>query len=421
MKILISAYACRPNMGSEPAVGWSWITELCKYHDIFVLTNFTNKSYIESYQESHPEMLKNVRFFYIRPSEKLTFWYKEWERFERIYYHIWQKVALKVAKKLNQREKFDCVQHLTYVTCIMPTYMYRLGIPFIYGPIAGGEKIPRVIKYPLNQKDILIEKVRELTQKIPKYSLSMRKAFREAAKIIVVTEDTKRLVPEKYQEKTAVFQAIGIKDEFLDPKPIKKDKNSDKPCEVLIAGRMLAWKGFDLGIQAVKLALQQGAEIKLTVLGDGDEKYQNKLKQIAGEYLNRQIHFVNSVPYEKMKEFYDSFDVLLNCSLRDSGCLVVMEGMSRGLPVICVDTGGPKVNTTDEIACKIQPEAFEKMVDEIAKALNKISRDKEYREKLSSCAYSYAVENFQMTNKIKGFLNIYEEVVKSERNQKIDL
>ena len=36
MKILLSAYACRPNMGSEPAVGWTWVVELCKYHDLWV-------------------------------------------------------------------------------------------------------------------------------------------------------------------------------------------------------------------------------------------------------------------------------------------------------------------------------------------------------------------------------------------------
>jgi len=31
MKILISAYACEPNTGSEHEVGWRWIKVLSKY------------------------------------------------------------------------------------------------------------------------------------------------------------------------------------------------------------------------------------------------------------------------------------------------------------------------------------------------------------------------------------------------------
>lgn len=36
MKILLSAYACEPNKGSEPGVGWSWATEYAKQHQVWV-------------------------------------------------------------------------------------------------------------------------------------------------------------------------------------------------------------------------------------------------------------------------------------------------------------------------------------------------------------------------------------------------
>ena len=48
-RILLSAYACEPDRGSEPAVGWMWATELAASgHEVWVLTRDTNRNAIES-------------------------------------------------------------------------------------------------------------------------------------------------------------------------------------------------------------------------------------------------------------------------------------------------------------------------------------------------------------------------------------
>ena len=48
MKILISAYACEPDKGSESEVGWSWVKYLSKTKNkVFVITRSNNKKNIE--------------------------------------------------------------------------------------------------------------------------------------------------------------------------------------------------------------------------------------------------------------------------------------------------------------------------------------------------------------------------------------
>ena len=48
-RILLSAYACEPGKGSEPAVGWMWATELAAAgHEVWVLTREANRSSIEA-------------------------------------------------------------------------------------------------------------------------------------------------------------------------------------------------------------------------------------------------------------------------------------------------------------------------------------------------------------------------------------
>lgn len=43
MKILILVvYACEPNLGSEPSLGWRWTMEIAKHHSVWGLTRDNN-------------------------------------------------------------------------------------------------------------------------------------------------------------------------------------------------------------------------------------------------------------------------------------------------------------------------------------------------------------------------------------------
>lgn len=408
MKVLASVYACSPYDGSERAVGWNWITELDKYHMITAITSYKYKNDIEDYCHKNPDVLQNTRFIYVDvPNTEWHVGYK----FERFYYILWQKQALKVAKKITKEEKFDLVHHITYVTCVLPTYMHKLGLPFLYGPVSGGENTPTVIQYPMSRKDKCTEYVRRLSQIFFSITPNYYKTMKKATLILATTEETKKSIPRKYREKVQVFQSIGLKEDMFFPEPCKKNNKSP---HFLIAGRMLYWKGFELGIAAFIQALKKGTDAELTVLGDTEgnrnyERHMENLKTMCGDYLERKIRFVSSVEHSKMKSFYDGFDVLLNCSLRDSGCFVVMEAMSRSLPVICVNTGGPRVNTTSETAIKIEPAPMDKMIDECSEAIERLATDSLQRAKMGLMARKYALNNFlisERTNRMNEFYDI---------------
>ena len=47
LKVLLSAYACEPDRGSEPEVGWQWAVHLARRHDVTVVTRSNNRGPIE--------------------------------------------------------------------------------------------------------------------------------------------------------------------------------------------------------------------------------------------------------------------------------------------------------------------------------------------------------------------------------------
>jgi hypothetical protein len=74
MKILISAYHCEPDKGSELAVGWNWVLQLAKYHDVFVFTETGWRKAIERSLARNP--IPRLTFTYIELPSWALFWEK---------------------------------------------------------------------------------------------------------------------------------------------------------------------------------------------------------------------------------------------------------------------------------------------------------------------------------------------------------
>lgn len=54
IRVLISAYACEPNKGSEPGVGWNWTLQMAKMDEVYVITRSNNRKVIETFLQKHP-------------------------------------------------------------------------------------------------------------------------------------------------------------------------------------------------------------------------------------------------------------------------------------------------------------------------------------------------------------------------------
>jgi hypothetical protein len=143
MKILLSAYACEPNKGSEPGVGWNWALALVRRgHMVWVVTRKNNQVSIELELAKLGETyVSNLHFFYYDLPSWAT-WWKKARRGVHLYYLLWQWGAYQLAKKKHSTQTFELVHHITFVSVRQPSFMGNLKIPFIFGPVAGGEHAP---------------------------------------------------------------------------------------------------------------------------------------------------------------------------------------------------------------------------------------------------------------------------------------
>lgn len=391
MKILLSAYACEPNRGSEQGVGWGWALEWAKENDVWVITRDRNQSRIEDYLKTHDEIkTDNLHFVYVGLPKSLTFW-KKGNRGIRLYYMHWQRAAAKVAINLKSEIKFDYVQHVTFVSYTQPTYMYKLGIPLIWGPVSGGENIPKEIKIRMNPQEKITELIRKVSQFTAFLTPSIRNTMRKSKLILCTTEETLEKIPSKYRNKAYIMPAIGMS---CLPEEARKPKQNHEKIRIVMAGRLIYWKAFDIGIEAYKRIADEFPNTELHILGEGNKK--KKLKELAGEYLDKQIFFDAPVAHDSIYEYYSRFDLFLNTTLRDSGCMAMMEAMSVGLPCITIATGGPAILADCGYCVSIKPIENEKLINAIKNALAGIINGKD----MSNCISGERLEFLTMHSRV---------------------
>src|ERR1700680_4385402 len=99
MNVLLSAYACMPDSGSEPGYGWNWAMHLAERGiNVTVLTRGEGCDRIEAYQGDHPK--GNVPFAYVTVPTKL------FKPGTAMHYALWQWLAVRVAKTLHLQRRF---------------------------------------------------------------------------------------------------------------------------------------------------------------------------------------------------------------------------------------------------------------------------------------------------------------------------
>ena len=331
MKILLSAYACEPGKGSEPAVGWNWLLALAEMgHNVSVVTRENNLPAIGDYLAT--SKLKFTTIPYDLPAWCRAI--KHWPGGLYIYYLLWQFGAYRHVRRIHKRDAFDLVHHITFVTFRQPSFMGGLNIPFIFGPIGGGETSPRSLRAGLNISGRFREALRDVLIGAVKCDPLMSRAFSKAMLIACTTPETLLRIPRRFHSKCIVLPAIGI-NLITDPAP----RTPSHPRFVFV-GRLLYWKGIHLVLRAMPEVLQHLPNARLTIIGEGEDA--RWLKRVAEECgVAAHIDWIPHLLYNNITDTYLEHTALVFPSLHDSGGLVVLESLAAQLPVICLDLGGP--------------------------------------------------------------------------------
>jgi len=376
LKVLVSAYACNP-LGSpdlhpgEDLTGWRLVRQIARFHDVWVLTHSYNKAGIDPDGPRAPD--PSVRFHFVHLGRPLGALYQV-EFGQRIYYYLWQVKAWRTALRLHRDVGFDIAHHVTFGNDWIASYVGAfLPVPFILGPVGGGQRTPRGLLGEYTVGGRLSERGRNAAQWIGRHDPVRRLCLRKARAVLVCNRETKDRVPEAYQEKTMYFPVNGISPEDLNFEAA--GAGSPRPFRVFMAGRFHRLKGFALAVRGFYIFSKKFPDSEFVIVGNGPEE-ENLRRLIGGLGVDSKVRLVGWLPREDLLREMRSSDVFLFPSFRDGGGAVVVEAMASSKPVIGLDSGGPGLHIQPGWGFKIDPRDPSYVAGEIAAALEALCSDR---------------------------------------------
>lgn len=405
LKVLLSAYSCEPNRGSEPGVGWNFAREVAEYHEVWVLTRPDESgAIIEAELSRNP--VPNLHFVYFT----LPIWAGGWRLGSmgamQLHYYLWQIQAYFVARRLHREISFNIIHHVTFVKYSSPSFISLLQVPFIWGPVGGGESAPK----PFWKDFSLIAKFYETARNLVRW-LGERDPFvhltaRRSAVVRATTEDTAKRLRKMGAGKVEILTESGLSEEEI-ARLAQYIRHDDAPIRFISMGRLLHWKGFHLGLRA--FAQANLADAEYWVLGDGPER--KRLQALAEKLgIAHQVKFWSRLPREEALHKLAECVALIHPSLHDSGGWVCLEAMAAGCPIICLNLGGPAVQVTEETGFKIPAHDPDQAVRDIAKAMVRLVKDSELRELMGQAGRKRVSEAYSWEAKGQSLAQLYEEV-----------
>lgn len=188
-------------------------------------------------------------------------------------------------------------------------------------------------------------------------------------------------------------------DRFIPAETAEKSKT----LRLLTVGRLSATKRIEILIDTAEILHRAACKLHLTIVGGG--KLQGHLKKIVTEReLDGVIEITGRIDSEKMPEVYRQNDVFISASMQEGMSNAMLEAMASGLPIITTRCEGVEELISDNGFIVEPPNA-----EEIAKAVVKLSDDRQIRQQMATAARAHA-EQFAWSWTAEKYISIYERI-----------
>jgi glycosyltransferase involved in cell wall biosynthesis len=374
MRILIVAFSCAPNAGSEPGVAWNWLNSLAaKSHELTVLTPTSKRDRITP-ATAQSVALKRISFRYIGNAQLETLARKS-RLLLQIYYVYWQWRVRRMALRIARETPFDVVHAITIGGVRFPAFLGGIAQQFVLGPIGGGETAPTRLTDAMGLRVALAERLRRAAQWSNQLDPFMRATFKAADVILVTSAESIMAIPPRYRSKCVVRRRIGVDEHLIATRPLAREGAQDRPFRILFVGRYVHWKGMEFGLRAFAKLLQSCPKASLSLMGGGPAEM--RWKTLAAELgVADRITWLGWGKYEDLPSVFRGHHTLLSPGLHEAEGMVVVEAFAAGLPVICFERDGPGVLVDDHVgrAVDLSAASFDEAVDRLTAALNSVAR-----------------------------------------------
>ncbi len=413
-RILLVAYQCGPGMGSVSQIGWEWYSRLCAENAVTLVTHVRNRAALE--QAGAPVAGSEIIYvdteWFAGPLYRLArrlFPRSEHSVFlvSSLDYFVFDIAAYRRLRALMaQGRSWSILHRVTPVTLAAPTWLGRLDLPMVIGPLNSGLSDPPGFAAVMRQESTWLIRVRGLARLADAALGSSRRAMR----ILTATRTTHDAVAPQHHPRCRMMVENGVELSRFVAAPWPAPPTAGRPLRVLFAGRLVPIKGVDLLLRALAGLRNQGAAVQLDIVGDGPmrEDWAGLSRELG---LADCVSFRGAIPFDAVAAAMRACHVFCLPSVRESGGAVVLEAMASARPVIALDFGGPAEIVTDAFGALLPLRSPAQVEDALRDTLAEVLRDPTAWERKGLAARREIEARYSWPAKIAAAEDTYREML----------
>ncbi len=380
------AYVCRPGRGSENAVGWNRAVEAARRCDTWVLCyREWNEPVVRPWLDEHGNV-PGLHFVFVPKGPAL----RGLSRLPGCYYlglRLWNRRALGAARRLHAQVRFDLSHHVTYCGYREPGYLWRLGIPHVWGPVGGTQNLPRRFLRGLGILGALRESARSALNALQLRGRRVRRAAR-AARVVLAAN---RLVRDDFRRAVGVEAEVQLETGLTELSPNRASPpRAGEPFRLAWAGEFRAFKALPLLLGALA-RLPADVAWTLEVLGDGPRGAAWR-RRATGLGIADRVTWTGWLPHSEARARLARAHAFVFTSLRDTSGNVVLEALAAGVPVVCLDHQGARDIVTFDCGIRLPVTDPGRVTEDLTRAIASLARGEIEWTGLSAAARERASE-----------------------------
>jgi glycosyltransferase involved in cell wall biosynthesis len=413
--ILMTAYAVHPHKGSEDGMGWRFILAAARKHRVIAITRVNNGPAIEAFLAKNDfEGRENLQFEYFDLPAHLRFW-KRGGRFSSLYHWIWHASLPSFIKKKGFQ--FDIAHHVNFHCDWTPSHLWKLGKPFVWGPIGHHPKLPKDYLIETGGTEAwIIDRLKWQSKALLwKFSPALKKSVEKASTVFVMNSGVEKVLKLK-KNQVKLMPSVGCSfDTDANNSNSKIDLNREnEKSTILFMGRFEVLKSPETVLRSFavfynNLEERDRENVVLKMVGKGSllSNLQNLSKKLA---IENAVEWTNWVAFNQINEIYKTASLFFFPSHEGAG-MVVAEALAQGLPVLCYANEGPGELTNDTCAIRIPYTTHQEAIKKFAFELDYFYRNPSERRIMGLNAMKFIEENLTWERKGAILEEVYASLI----------
>ena len=405
LRLCLSLYACEPNRGSEPGVGWAWALGMAKRHETWVITRANNRSVIES-ELDRLAIPAEERPYFVWVD--LPAWVCRLKKKGLVpvglYYLLWQFAARRAWDRPGIR--VDVIHHVTFCSYVVPGVWWHRKEKVVLGPLGGTAICPR----PFLREFPFFRRVSEWKRGWGRRfwfldSFYLRARASADALLFVDSASARKMGGSRSFVSTmldvSVPEVLAIRD------PLRPEA---RRRQFVWAGTLAGHKAGGVAIRAFAKAFGRDSDPpRLLMFGRGPDR--NRLEKLARSLgIESVVEFRGSVPQETLwTEMSRSLGFVFT-SVRDTCGSVSVEALACGTPLVCFKHQGVGDVIDETCGIAVESRSYDQAVADFASAMICLANDRGLVERLGQEGRRRILGHFSWKNKFNAADIIYQRL-----------